>query len=534
MKLRIPMMVDDARFAPIGRPEAVENVDFDKEDGLGDGPSCERLVVEDLDGHTNRLMPGAVLLPPQKGRRIGHYLIPDGPSTASRAFNQVSVFATALKTIYMFEEPDTLGRRVRWGFDAPRLRVIPRAGYGENAFYCRETSSIDFLYFRSHHNPHDVIYTSLARDIVAHETGHAILDGIVPHLLDAVTPQSLALHEAIADLCALLVSIRSTKLRKAVLRKTGGAIDRSTHFSAIAEEYGLARGSGALRDLKNDLRLCDVNPSRHYALSQVLTGALYAVFIKMFAQRRRESAVRRSQSEYSVSGYALYTATEHFKRMTLRALDYLPPGEASFADYGRAIIAADQASHPDDAQEREWIADEFIQRGIIAERSALVADQATRNYATDVLQNAEPDLLFVNDELARRFAGSSVGRAMLGIPANAEFWVEPSLSTSKVSYHRSQDDSLHTSCTREYLLKVWWKEEESSQLPHAPRRWISVGTTVVWDRDVRKVSILLTSNHQTRSREHDLQRRDRDLFQKQWLERNALCPDAFVRLVRAS
>ncbi len=249
------MMVDDARFAPLGRPEAVEGYDITGEDWFGDGPSTARVAVVDRDLASGAVYPPARFVPPTKGRVLGRYAIPEPYHTESRTFNQVSTFATVMKTIGMFEEPDTLGRRVRWAFDRPQLTVLPRAGWGENAFYRRERGSLEFHYFPSRHDPAQTIYTSMARDIVAHETAHAIVDGIAPRLWEAVTPQSLALHEAIADLTALLVSIRSRVLRSAVLSRTGGSIEHSSHFSAIGEEFGLARGTGALRDLKNDLRM---------------------------------------------------------------------------------------------------------------------------------------------------------------------------------------------------------------------------------------------------------------------------------------
>ena len=64
--------------------------------------------------------------------------------------------------------------------------------------------------------------------------------------------------------------------------------------------------------------------------------------------------------------------------MIFRALDYLPPGEASFADYGRAILASDQASYPDDDQERRWITEEFVRRHIVPAASVLAVSRDFR------------------------------------------------------------------------------------------------------------------------------------------------------------
>ena len=96
-------------------------------------------------------------------------------------------------------------------------------------------------------------------------------------------------------------------------------------------------------------------------LCRVLTAALYSVLVKMHDARKLQRIAETGKDDFAVSGWALATAAEQFRRMTLRALDYLPPGEISFADYGRAIIAPDQAAYPDDEKERGWLC-----RGICA------------------------------------------------------------------------------------------------------------------------------------------------------------------------
>ena len=58
------------------------------------------------------------------------------------------------------------------------------------------------------------IYTALSRDIIAHECGHALLDAVVPSLYDSTTAESVAIHEGIADLVAVLMALRSQRLRQ--------------------------------------------------------------------------------------------------------------------------------------------------------------------------------------------------------------------------------------------------------------------------------------------------------------------------------
>jgi hypothetical protein len=510
-KVEVPMMVDDARFAPQGRGSATEVVRIE-EDFFLDGPVSRRVAVLDFDPKTGALEPGAHYVPPKKGKVLGHYDLTDPPDVYSPAFGQVSVFATVCKTIQMFERDDVLGRQIRWAFDAPQLLVVPRAGKDENAYYERDSHSLQFFFFPSHKDEKAIVYTSLARDIVAHETGHAILDGIAPHLWFAITPQSRALHEAIGDLTALLVSIDSSTLRRTVLKETYGSIKESTHFSAVAEQFGMARGQGALRNLYDEeLVLNDAIRDEEHDLCRVLTAALYSVLVKMHEDRKRQEIDRSQKDDYEVSGRALAIAAGQFRRMTMRALDYLPPGEISFADYGRAIIAPDQAAHPDDHQERDWLRDEFVRRCMVLTPSALVVDPPPE----DGLQGVDLQGLMDSDWAAYDFANSRRGRQLLGIPEGVQFHVEPRLLVEREYFHRPEDGAKTDQEVKvgECLLKAWWYEEEENRIGsgYPSRRQIAVGTTMAWDRDTGKLRVILS----TGKRDHDElaeQRQDRDLM----------------------
>ena len=317
--------------------------------------------------------------------------------------------------MYMYEEQDTLGRRVAWGFDAPQLLVVPRAGWWANAYYERRSHSLQFFSFRAGDK---LIHTSLSRDIVAHETAHALIDGIDPDLYDALDPQSLALHEGVADLTAVLIAFRSGKLRRAVLDKTDGSIEKSTNFSSIGEQFGRAIDpsgqAGWLRNLLNEDKLDpDGDPAdepEEHELSQVITGVLYRFLTVLHTDYKRRLAERFGTSTFAVSGRALFGASEQFKRMILRGLDYMPPGEITFADYGRAILAADQASFADDTW-RRWLRENFVTRGIVRTESDLDVET---NVPSRAIRDVDLQGLVDSDWVALTFAEKN--RTLLGIP----------------------------------------------------------------------------------------------------------------------
>jgi len=238
LKVRIPLMIQDPMTSKRLRIKATEGFYPDNEEFFLDGPVTKRVAVIDFSPVTGKPLTSAHFRPPPPRRVCGWYSArartknvskddlyeAKGKKLYSPAFIQVSAFATVLKTIYLFEGArqekghfmqrpfsgerakdtltHTLGRPLTWAFDSLQLLVVPRAGELANAYYHRDSHSLQFFYYPSPKDRSKNVYTCLSRDIVAHETGHAIVDGIAPDLLDACTPQSLGIHEAIADLTA--------------------------------------------------------------------------------------------------------------------------------------------------------------------------------------------------------------------------------------------------------------------------------------------------------------------------------------------
>lgn len=514
MKVRLPYIVQDQLTAMRKGFEPVERFDYESKFFL-DGPVTESVAVLDFDGESGGLSASAKFEPPEKDKILGKYQVNEN-AISSREFNQVSVFATVVKTMRMFERPDVIGRKIVWAFDAPQLLIVPRAGEMANAYYERESHSLQFFYFNSETtSTAKRLYSSLSHDIVTHEAAHAIFDGIAPDLYNAITPQSLALHEAISDLTAFVMSVDSPTLRTTVLEQTRGELWQQTAFSRVAEEFGgaLEHGRGYLRSLWNQKTLIKndksvdqygepnrVSHSEPHDLSQVLTGALYAVFINSY----KEIWNRR----FSDSGKALIVSMSLFRRIIFRALDYLPPGDVSFADYGRAALAADEASHPYKNRERSYLKKEFVRRGIV--KSEKYLDVRT-NYSSSVIALADLESLMNSDWVAYDFANKN--RRLLKIPDNTPFRVLTRIEAVKTSYHREGERE-----TRELIFKVAWKHEEVNDIANSlpGHRVITIGTSLVIDMDSHKIRALLTTENSAS------QRLDRDDLLSLWWEEGLL------------
>jgi len=509
--------------------------------GFSEGPACRRVAIVDLDFHSGKLRRPAefdpkgspyhdiatyrITVPTKKGARLmpwtrnskgGLDVGQLGSIPLDDPFVKVSVFGTVLRTLGLVQNPAVLGREIPWAFPGEQLLVVPRAAELDNAFYHRDSRSLQFYYGAT--SVGQTVYSGLSQDIVAHETAHAIIDGIAPDLYNAVSPESLAIHEGLADLTAGLLSMRNRELT----HKPGERIDlkefqRSSRFSRIAEEFGRWRGHGtSLRDICNTKTMdpkgredCRIDASSPHSTSEVLSGLLFHVFCSLFARMPDNPAARRKiskreSSNFEAMRYRIAYASDRTLGLAFRGLDWLPPGDASFADLTLAMLAADQEFFPDDARTRTQLRQEATSRGIP------LSDAAPRFVShVEVPLNAAAEKKF----LARH-------REALEIPSRTDVQVSvrrihiykppPVPRTTSESFDLTPDMKRWVSPdTENCLIKLAWEQHETNDLEGwGTSRSYRTGSTIVATPAGRVRAVLHNRNaaRSTRSRSNFLRR----------------------------
>ncbi|MDB5685633.1 MAG: hypothetical protein JWR77_222 [Rhizorhabdus sp.] len=394
---------------------------------LTPGPVNDYLEVIDYDPVSGQLYEPIDLNNP-------NVLAQDGlaPSEGDPRFHQQMVFAVAMKTIRAFER--ALGRRIFWaprklddGTYVPvdRLRVYPHALREANAFYSREKKALLFGYFPAAARDASAnwVFTALSHDIVAHETTHAILDGLHRRFAEPTSPDSLAFHEAFADIVALLSHFTLEEAVRSEIAAQGGQLDERSLMSGLAKQFGQATGrAGALRDAVDHEIGATPDPTALDGMSEphergaVLVAAVFDAFLMIYHRRTADlmrianvqidDKVRRALHPDLVNRLAREASksAEHVMRMCLRALDYMPPVDVRFGDFLRSIVTADIDLVPSDPLNyRLAMIEGFRRRGVLPEGCLSLAPDSLRwERAEKALSIADIDTTLDFDPRARR------------------------------------------------------------------------------------------------------------------------------------
>jgi hypothetical protein len=372
------------------------------ENNLGPGPVDDYLEVVDYDPASQAFYAPVDLNDPR-------LLAQDGlpPSEGNPQFHQQMVYAVARTTIGHFER--ALGRRALWsphledGLPGPedefveRLRIYPHALREANAYYSPSKKALLFGYFPAvaaktgENLPGEMVFSCLSHDIVAHETAHALLDGLHRRFVEPSNEDLWAFHEAFADIVALFQHFTYPQVLRQQIARTRGDLEKQNLLGQLAYQFGQAIGSyGALRSAlgsfdpqtnqwipeKPDPRKI-LETTEPHDRGAILVAALFEAFLTIYKWRiadllrlasggtgvlpqgdiHPDLVERLAQEAAKTAG--------HLLQMCIRALDYCPPVDLNFGDYLRALITADFDLVTDDRHNyRLAVIEAFRRRGI--------------------------------------------------------------------------------------------------------------------------------------------------------------------------
>ena len=376
-------------------------------DRLEPGPRSHRFQVIDYDATQRVLLPPATLAAGAQKTGDWGWTEPDPFCDRSDeellsdpAFHAQNVYAIAARTLAAFES--AIGRRLNWGFPGHELYLVPHAMAEANAYYDDDVRAVLFGYLparaprgagarqrafrvaRSARLDPRTVYTCLSHDVIAHETTHAVLDGLRPRFLAPGLPDQPAFHEGLADIVALLSVFSMQEVvdsllghadldgRIAARLVTETELKHSALFT-LAEQVGSAlkdeRGS-ALRDsitlTPSVTWASDPRYGEPHSRGEILVWILLETLAGIWWQRLEAITFAGSVNRARAAEEGA-TAAQHLLGMCMRAIDYLPPAEFEFPDFLNALLVSDADIVPDDKHHyRAAVRDAFAQWGIQA------------------------------------------------------------------------------------------------------------------------------------------------------------------------
>jgi hypothetical protein len=393
-----PSLATDLDTVPIS--EITLCVPWEK---LGPGPVGEYLEVVDFD-------PASACFYQPVDLDDCRLLAQDGlpPSEGTPQFHQQMAYAVASLTIDNFEH--SLGRKTLWrprrdpnkgpkddSIFVPRLRIYPHALRERNAYYTPEKTALLFGYFRASENdpadhmPGGMVFTCLSHDIIAHETTHALLDGMTRSFLHPTNPDVLAFHEAFADIVALFQHFTFPEILRHEIATTRGDIRNNRNLMGeLAGQFGRGVGMrGALRsaigevDEKGIWQPGKPDPKNYVTETEphkrgaILVAAVFDAFLSIYERRSADLIRLATRGSGVPEPGALHPdlvhrladeaakSAQHVLTMCIRALDYSPPTDITFGEFLRAIITADyDLIANDDLNYRISFIEAFRRRGI--------------------------------------------------------------------------------------------------------------------------------------------------------------------------
>lgn len=347
-------------------------------------------------------------------------------------FDSANSYFVSAQTLSMAEA--YAGREIPWSFskelDRDQLILHPHAGGGTvNAFYISEAGSTN--YFNYKNEDKHTHRTGVMSDVVAHETGHAILDAMRPTYIRTLAVPAGGFHESFGDMISVLRALHEPTILAALKDETKGDLSKSNIVSKLAEQLGQdAYGVPYLRDAVNDHKFADQHflpyidreakdgnsfGTEPHAYATLFTGAFYDLFGSLYNEASKDPNVSFVD--------AVSAARDAAGSLLMRAVDLAPVGNPHYPEMAEAFMQADALDN--DGALRPFIEAAFRNRGIL--NDANVESYEARMQSTPQVSLKGASLK--DAKSAEKFLAAN--RKALGLPKDVEFAFENTYKTDK-------------------------------------------------------------------------------------------------------
>ncbi len=354
-------------------------------ESIAPGPVGYRVKVVDFDATSNKLYLPRDYKFSEDGQIIDPYALPSKKPLSAKAraafdkalladpnFHAQNVYVIVMRVLARFEL--ALGRRTCWGSSGHQLHVAPHAFCEANAFYSESDRALLFGYFEG--RSQKKVFTCLSHDIVAHETTHALLDGLRDRYTDPSGPDQAGFHEGFSDVVALLsifslrpiVELGLTEGRAAISSRDGIRLISGSHLTAdkiadsilfgLGKEFGQqmegVRANALRRSIKlepSKSHLNDPANAEPHARGEIFAAALLWSMLELWVSRIKQlGTFGRNRYNLDMVIEEGAKVADQLLTMAIRALDYCPTVDLEFSDFLAALLTVDREVAPDDSR----------------------------------------------------------------------------------------------------------------------------------------------------------------------------------------
>ncbi len=345
-------------------------------------------------------------------------------------FDSANSYYITNQTLNMAQE--YAGRELPWSFTESlgreQILIHPHAGSGVvNAFYSSDAGSVNYFNYTT--EDRSVHRTGIMPDVVAHETGHAILDAIRPTYIQSLAVPAGGYHESFGDMVSMLRALHEPTVLAELKAESKGDLGSSNIVTRLAEQLGVdAYGTPYLRDAVNEHKYADqhflpyTDPSMHgngfgtepHAYATLFTGAFYDLFNGVYNAVSADPDLSFSDS--------VAAARDAVGQLLFRATELAPIGNPAYPEMAEAFLQADAIDN--DGALRPFIEEAFRGRNILTDKNVENFDAKMASVPNVKLRKSALEATGAMDFLADK-------REALNLPEGVSFEFNKSYKNDK-------------------------------------------------------------------------------------------------------